>query len=153
MDRRRELKRQYKMTRPDMGLFIVRCNNNSKVLVQATPDLRTVQTGILIRLGSNMHPNRELQKEWNEFGEQAFSMEVLETLAYDEDASKTDYKEDLKLLQSMWEEELIKEGKQLYKKKPIQMTGKNGDGNAIPVFSYVIQAVEFGNSAFIVMGC
>ncbi len=117
MDRRRELKRQYKMTRPDMGLFIVRCNKNNKVFLQPTQDLRTVQAGILVRLGSNMHPNRELQKQWNEYGEDAFTMEVLETLSYDEDASKTDYSEDLKLLESMWEEQLIRDGKQLYQKR------------------------------------
>ncbi len=117
MDRRRELKQQYKMTKPDMGLFIVRCNENNKVFLQATQDMRTVKAGILVRLESGMHPNRELQKEWKEFGGDSFCMEILEVLPYESDASKTDYSDDLKLLQSMWEEQLQKDGKQLYQKR------------------------------------
>lgn len=117
MDRRRELKQQYKMTKPDMGLYIVRCNANNKVFLQPTQDLRTVEAGILVRLESGMHPNRELQKEWKDLGGDSFSMEVLEVLPYDSDASKTDYGDDLKLLQSMWEEQLQKDGKQLYQKR------------------------------------
>ena len=114
MDRKRELKRQYKQTRPDMGLFIVRCKKNNKVFIQPTNDLRTVKNGILVRLAGGMHPNRELQKEWNGFGESAFSMEVLEQLPYGEDASRDDYSEELAVLQSMWEEELKQQGRHIY---------------------------------------
>lgn len=117
MDRRRELKRMYKQMRPDMGLFIVRCKRNNKVYIQTTNDLRTVQNGILVRLNGGMHPNRELQKEWDALGKDAFTMEVLEKLAYGDDASKTDYSEELDLLLAMWEDEMVKQGKEIYQKR------------------------------------
>lgn len=117
MDRRRELKQQYKQAKPEMGLFIVRCRHNDKLFIQPTNDLRTVKNGLLVRLKSNMHPNRELQQEYNAFGSEGFTMEVLETLAYSDDAGKTDYYEDLAVLQAMWEQELTAQGKILYRKR------------------------------------
>ncbi len=63
-----------------------------------------------------MHPNRKLQKEWTEFGSDNFTIEILDNLEYDHNEAKADYKEDLALLQLMWEEKLILENKELYKK-------------------------------------
>jgi hypothetical protein len=62
-----------------------------------------------------MHPYLELQKEWNEFGPDAFTIEILENLEYEED--KTDYTDDLALMQMMWEEKLAGENKEFYKKR------------------------------------
>ena len=117
MDRRKELKMQYKQTRPDMGLFIIRSRVNNKCYIQGTQDLRGVINGARVRLGGNMHPNKELQKEWNEFGADNFTIEILEGLPYDKDESKTDYTEELALLQMIWEEKLAQENMEFYKKR------------------------------------
>lgn len=117
MDRKKELKLQYKQTRPQMGIFIIRSKSNNKCYIQATPDLRGVVNGAKARLGGGLHPCLELQKEWNEFGADNFDIEILETLEYDKDESKTDYTEELALLQMIWEEKLAKEGLEFYKKR------------------------------------
>jgi hypothetical protein len=117
MDRKKELKLQYKQTRPDMGLFIIRSKSNNKCYIQGTQDLRGTINGAKVRLGSNMHPNKELQKEWNEFGGENFDIEILERLQYDKDETKTDYTEDLALLQMIWEEKLAGENLEFYKKR------------------------------------
>lgn len=116
MDRKKELKLQYKQMKPGMGIFIIRSKVNNKCYIQATPDLRGVMNGAKVRLQSNMHPNKELQKEWNEFGPANFSIEILENLEYDKDETKTDYKEDLALLQMIWEDKLVKGNMEFYKK-------------------------------------
>jgi hypothetical protein len=117
MDRKRELKLQYKQTRPQMGIFIIRSKANNKCYIQGTQDLRGVMNGAKARLGGNGHIFKELQKEWNEFGPDNFTFEILENLEYDKDESKTDYSEELRLMEMIWEEKLAAEGLQLYKKR------------------------------------
>jgi len=100
-----------------MGIFIIRPKDGGKCYIQSTPDLWGVMNGALARLEGGMHPVKELQKEWSEMGPGHFTIEVLETLAYDDDESKTDYTEELTLLQMIWEERLMGEGMALYQKR------------------------------------
>jgi len=117
MDRKKELKLQYKLTKPDMGIFIIRCNLNHRCYLQTANDLRAVINGAKARLRGGGHPYRELQKDWTELGGENFSIEILEQLSYDADESKTDYSEDLALLQMIWEEKLAQEQYTFYQKK------------------------------------
>ena len=115
--RKKELKLQYKLTKPDMGVFVIRSSRSPKCHVQAAGDLRAAVNGARARLGGGLHPFRELQKEWEEYGGESFSFEILESLPYEEDESKTDYSEELALLQMIWEERLTKEGRLFYRKR------------------------------------
>lgn len=117
MDRKRELKLLYKQTKPQMGIFIIRSKASKKCYIQGTQDLRGVMNGAKVRLGGNSHVFKELQKEWNEFGADNFTFEILEYLEYDKDESKTDYSEELRIMEMIWEEKLAAEGLQLYKKR------------------------------------
>lgn len=103
--------------KPEMGIFIIRPKTGSKCYIQATGDLRGVMNGALARLGGGGHPFRELQKEWNELGAGQFVVEILERLPYDKDETKTDYSEDLQLLQLIWEEKLKNMDFKFYKKR------------------------------------
>ncbi|KJS83827.1 MAG: hypothetical protein JM58_11900 [Peptococcaceae bacterium BICA1-8] len=116
MDRKKELKAQYKEMRPEMGIFIIRSEVNKKCYIETTQNLRGTLNRTKFQLGANSYPNRELQKEWNDFGAENFTIEILENLEYDKDESKTDYTEDLALLQMMWEEKLLKQKLEFYKK-------------------------------------
>lgn len=117
MDRKKELKMQYKQAKSDMGIFMIRNNKNNRCYIQTTQDLRGVINGAKARLGGHMHPFKGLQKEWDEFGEANFTFEILEKLEYDKDESKTDYSEELAVLQMIWEEKLTKEGLEFYQKR------------------------------------
>ncbi|ABW19225.1 GIY-YIG nuclease family protein [Alkaliphilus oremlandii] len=116
MDRKKELKEQYRMMKPEMGIYIVRSHFNNKCFIEATKDLKGTINGSRFKLEAGNHPNRELQKEWREHGKENFTIEILENLEYDKDETKTDYTEDLTLLRMIWEEKLIKEDRELYKK-------------------------------------
>ncbi|HPW41999.1 MAG TPA: GIY-YIG nuclease family protein [Bacillota bacterium] len=116
MDRKKELKLQYKQTKPDMGIFIIRSKEKNKCYVEATKDLRGRINGTKVRLNAGMHPNKELQKDWTDSGSENFTIEILDNLQYDKDESKTDYTEELALLQMIWEEKLQKENMELYRK-------------------------------------
>jgi len=119
MDRRKELREQYKNMKPDMGVFIVRSNCSNKCYIEGTKDLRSAinRTRFILQYGG--HPNKGLQKDWKELGEENFVIETLEKLPYDKDETKTDYHDELTLLKMMWEEKLQKEGMEFYQKKEI----------------------------------
>lgn len=117
MDRKKELKMQYRQMKPKMGIFIVRSKVNNKCFLKVTQDLRGVLNGTKVRLEGGFHPNRELQKEWKEFGPENFTIEILEELEYDKDESKTDYSAELEVLQMLWEEKLAGENLEFYKKR------------------------------------
>lgn len=114
MDRRKELKEQYKQMKPDMGVFFIRANFKNKCYLESTGDLKGTINGTKFKLEAGLHPIRELQKDWREHGAGNFSFEILEVLEHGEDASKTDYAEDLALLKMIWEEKLRKQKIEFY---------------------------------------
>jgi hypothetical protein len=116
MDRKKELKEQYKQMKPDMGIFIIRSNFGNKCLVEATKNLKAKLNGVKFQLEMGSHLNRELQQDWKENGGEGFIIEVLEQLEYDKDETKTDYSDDLALLLMEWEEKLTRENYQFYRK-------------------------------------
>lgn len=106
MDRKKELKEQYKQMRPDMGIYVVRCNSNDKCYIGSTKNLKGKINSTKFQLSSGGHPNYELQKEWQEYGEANFTIEIIDILDYDKDESKTDYTEDLETLKEIWKDKL-----------------------------------------------
>jgi hypothetical protein len=117
MDKRKELKEQYKHMKPDMGLFIIKSNLTNKCYIEGTQDLKGTINSTKFKLGLGTHMNKELQNEWKALGETSFIVEILENLKYQEDESKSDYSEELIILIMIWEEKLQKEGKEFYKNK------------------------------------
>lgn len=116
MDRKKELKMQYKQMKPPMGVYMIRSKVSNKCYLEATNNFKARFNSTKVKLESNFHPYRELQKEWNEQGEENFDFEILENLEYDKDETKTDYSDDLELLRLIWEEKLVNQGTELYKK-------------------------------------
>lgn len=117
MDRKKELKEEYKLMKPEMGVFIIRSKTNNKYFLEGTQNLKGYINGTVFKLDSGSHPNKELQKEWTELGRDKFTVDILERLEYDEDESRTDYKDDLDLLCMEWEEKLTQENMVLFKKR------------------------------------
>jgi len=117
MDRKKELKSLYKQMKPQMGIFIIRSKSNNKCHIEATQDIKGTMNSTKFKLSAGIHPYRELQKEWTDLGEENFISEILDTLEYSKDDSKTDYTEDLDMLKTMWKEKLTGQGLQFYNKK------------------------------------
>ncbi|MDF2700047.1 MAG: hypothetical protein K0Q49_1603 [Haloplasmataceae bacterium] len=116
MDRRKELKEQYKNMKPEMGIFILRSNFSNKCYLEETHDLKSRLNRTKFQLENGLHSNKELQKDWKEKGNSGFSIEILENLEYDKEGVKTDYSEDLLILKLIWEEKLLQTGLEFYKK-------------------------------------
>lgn len=106
MDRKKELKEQYKQMKTEMGVFIVQNKINNKYLLVTTQNLKGMINRVRFQLNSGGHPNSELQQEWKRFGEDKFDIIILETLDYDKDESKIDYSKELYIMEIMLTEKL-----------------------------------------------
>lgn len=104
--RRKELIEQFKQMKPDMGIFWIRSKQSNKFFLETSQNLKGKMNSIRFQLDAGAHPNQELQSEWKKLGEDHFHFEILETLKYDKDETKTDYSEELAILKLMWEEKL-----------------------------------------------
>ena len=113
-ERKKELQAQYKQMEPDMGVLAVINKSEKRYFLAVAPNLKGKLNSITFQLKNGSHVNRQLQTDWNTLGENAFEIVILEQLDYDEDESKTDYKEDLELLKMIWIDKLTEQGNQFY---------------------------------------
>lgn len=113
-ERKKELQAQYKQMKPDMGILAVINKSEKRYLLEAAPNLKGKLNSITFQLKNGSHVNRPLQKDWDTLGEDGFEIVILEQLDYDEDESKTDYKDDLELLKMIWIDKLTEQGSQFY---------------------------------------
>ncbi|AFM40731.1 hypothetical protein Desaci_1743 [Desulfosporosinus acidiphilus SJ4] len=112
MDRKQELKRLYKETKTEAGVYQIRNLENQKVYIESTLNLKTIN-GKRFNLDTGTFPNQALQKEWKEFGEKAFAIEVLEILEIPEEGY-FDVKDALKKLKEKWLNKLQPYGERGY---------------------------------------
>jgi len=114
MDRKKELKLQYKEMKTEGGVYQIRNTKNQKVFVTATPNFKTIN-GRRFMLRDGGHKNRQLQEEWNQFGEGAFEFEVLEVLE-EKKEGYFDKADELEKLEEKWLEKLQPYGERGYHK-------------------------------------
>ena len=112
MDRKKELKQQYKQIKTEGGIYQIRNTINQKILVAATPNLKTLN-GRHVELRRGGHRNKQLQEEWNQFGEDAFVFEVLEVLE-EKKEGYFDKADELKKLEKKWLDKLQPYGERGY---------------------------------------
>ena len=102
---RREAIRSYKETPRPMGVFRVHNLGNDRSLVGSTNDLPSMLNRQRFQLESGGHPNRILQKDWDDAGGQGFEFEILDVLDPLEEPGY-DPAEDLQALEAIWREKL-----------------------------------------------
>jgi hypothetical protein len=86
---------------------------NSKVLLGSSLNLEGPLHKHRFMLRVNSHPNKELQKDWNELGPDQFSFEILETVQLGYQPS-FNLKDELTLLEEIWLEKLQPFGERGY---------------------------------------
>lgn len=115
LNRREELKQQYKETEIEAGVYCIKNTKNEKVYVERTMDLKTMSgRRLLLNMGS--HTNKALQNDWKEYGADAFEFEILEVLKK-KDTGYFNAKEELKKLEEKWLENLQPYGERGYNRE------------------------------------
>ena len=110
---RKEIHREYKERVKPSGVFQIKNIANGKVLLGSSLNLegRLNKHRFMLRIDS--HPNKELQKDWNELGPDQFTLEILETIPVKDDPN-FNLKDELTLLEEIWLEKLQPFGERGY---------------------------------------
>jgi len=87
------------------GVFQIKNIANGKVLLGSSLNLEGPLNKHRFMLRINGHPNKELQKDWNELGPDQFIFEILETVPIKDDPN-FNLKDELTLLEEIWLEKL-----------------------------------------------
>lgn len=101
MDRRKELKLAYKEAPRPMGVYQIKNQSNGKIFIRGSMNLPGSLNSNRFQLNFNCHRNKALQDDWNEYGPNAFTFDVLETLKPEEIAIE-DWRETVLELEAKW---------------------------------------------------
>ncbi|MFS0555127.1 DUF2087 domain-containing protein [Brevibacillus sp. 179-C9.3 HS] len=112
MNRKQELKQMYKELEVDAGVYQIKNKQNDKVFIASTNNLKTIN-GRKFMLQQGSHTNRELQKDWDKYGADAFEFEVLEKVEK-KDHPYFDVKDALEKLEDKWMKKLAPYGDRGY---------------------------------------
>ncbi|MEN8905748.1 MAG: DUF2087 domain-containing protein [Clostridiales bacterium] len=82
MDDRKKLKLEYKELKSESGIYIIKNLNNNRFLLITTTNFKTIN-GKKYELNMGTNKFRNLQKDWEKFGEDNFEFKILETLEDD----------------------------------------------------------------------
>ncbi len=112
---RKALVREYLETPRPAGVYCVRNVSSGKLLLGSSSDLPGILNRQRFQLEGGLHPDRELQADWNVLGSDAFAFETLDLLK-PSDEPDYDSREDLRTLKTMWLEKLTAAGVSLYRR-------------------------------------
>ncbi|HBN08395.1 MAG TPA: hypothetical protein DD435_07030 [Cyanobacteria bacterium UBA8530] len=119
MSRKEELKAAYKQNwhkLRTMGVYQIKNRANGKVFLEASLNLEGTIDRDRMWLTMGGHQNQKLQQEWDTFGAQTFTIEILETLTPTDDPR--DYALEAKILLEIWLETLSPYGEKGYLPPP-----------------------------------
>ena len=77
---KKEIKKRYKETLPPMGIYQIKNSANGKILIGNSKNLTGKSNSYKFQLNLGSHINKELQKDYNKYGDENFSFEVLDYL-------------------------------------------------------------------------
>ena len=116
MDRRKALKREYKENTL-AGVFQITNTANGKILIGKGMNGKGKLNSHQAQLKMGVHRNKGLQQDWNHYGAEQFTFEVLDYLEFRDDSPQKQQK-DLAALEELWLDKLRPYGERGYNKRP-----------------------------------
>lgn len=111
----KEMKQEYKLYKSKKGVYQIKNIRNGKILIGSSTDLVAIWNRQKTQLNFGNHPNKELQKEWNDLGPDAFEYEMLSEIK--EEEIERDYKNEAKELAELFIQEIKPFGEKGYNKE------------------------------------
>jgi len=102
---KKELKEAYKQAKSPMGVFQIQNTMNGKVFIDNSLNIISKQNRHRAELKFGNHRNKELQTDWNKFGAESFTFEVLAEIE-PKDEGENNYSNEVKVLEEMVIEDL-----------------------------------------------
>ena len=110
---RKELNQEYMKRPKPAGVFQIKNTANGKVLLGSSLNLEGPLNSHRFMLKIGSHRNKALQQDWNQYGEQNFVFEILETVTIKDDPN-FNLRDELTLLEMIWLEKLQPFGEKGY---------------------------------------
>ena len=101
----KQLKEAYKLGKRPMGILVIRNIINNRVFLIPGMDIQGMINRQQFQLKANGHPNKTLQKDWNDLGSDKFEFEVVDQMEPLDDPS-CDARRELAFMEEMWLEKL-----------------------------------------------
>jgi len=114
MNTKKEDKKAYKQMKFRAGIFQIKNLKNNKIFLQSSGDLERAFNSDNFQLKAGLHPNEELQNDWNTLGSDNFEFSTLDELEIKETATASEIKNELTLFLELHRNELMKTGEVLY---------------------------------------
>lgn len=115
MDRRKQLKREYKQLIPPMGVYQIRNTVNGRIFIGHSMNLKGNKNSYPLKLEFDSHHHQQLREDLKEHGIEAFVFEVLETVDT-EKISKEMWRKEVSDMEDKWLEKLQPYGDKGYNK-------------------------------------
>ncbi|MGM7682573.1 GIY-YIG nuclease family protein [Cytobacillus sp. Hm23] len=117
---KKQLKRDYKQTHTLMGVYTITNLVNSKMYVGSSMDLAKIINRHQFELKFKTHFNKDLQKEWDLYGKDNFSFQILEKIKPEEEIvldynDLNKYANRIKDLEEKWHKTLQADDKHVVK--------------------------------------
>jgi len=116
---RADLRRAYKESPRQAGIFQIKNTHTGKILLGSSTNLHGPLNKHRFMLSIGGHDNAGLQKDWNQFGADAFSFDILEIVKPSNDPL-FNLDDELTLLEQIWLEKLQPFGERGYNQGPIR---------------------------------
>jgi hypothetical protein len=116
---RAELRRAYKETPRQAGIFQIKNTQNGKILLGSSTNLHGPLNKHRFMLSIGKHDNAALQSDWQHDGAAAFTFEILEIVKPSDDPA-FNLEDELTLLERIWIEKLQPMGERGYNHGPIR---------------------------------
>ena len=113
MKSKQDIKREYKERERPAGVFQVKNTVNGKVLLGSSLNLEGPLNSHKFMLTIGKHDNEALQKDWNQYGPDAFVFEILDVVKVANDPH-FNLSDELTLLEQIWLEKLDPFGERGY---------------------------------------
>jgi len=94
--RKRELLEAWKHRHLEMGVISFRCGVTDETFLTTATDIPAKFNRIRFQLSAGICPNKRLQELWEQYGEDAFELQVVKRLKYDD--PKENHEEELETL-------------------------------------------------------
>ncbi|MFC7442224.1 GIY-YIG nuclease family protein [Laceyella putida] len=105
--KRKQIAKNYKQTHRPMGVYQIANQANGKILIGGSMNLDSIFNREKFVLSLGRHSNRALQADWNHYGEEAFTFDILEQIKPQEEIilhfdELNKYRDELKKLEQKW---------------------------------------------------
>jgi len=102
MDRRKELKDQYKNREIVGGIYRISCSGNGQSWLKSTCDLREQKNRFGFFVSGSFSPEPGMRAAWSQYGTDSFHFTVLEELKKGELQTEDEFARDIETLHEMW---------------------------------------------------